>query len=41
MRAAVWENCRGGSILAKKEGSDCICFQMGNPPPLPTKVACP
>ena len=41
MKAAVWERCRGGSILAKNDGSDCICFQMGNPPPLPTKIACP
>jgi hypothetical protein len=41
MKTKAWETCRGGTILAKNEGSDCICFEWGNPPPLPVKITCP
>jgi hypothetical protein len=41
MKTAAWEKCRGGTILAKKDGSECICFVWGNPPPLPEVVGCP
>ena len=37
----AWEACKGGSIQSDDAGTSCICFHMGNPPPLPRSIACP
>ncbi len=42
MQSDAWKQCPGGTIDSKKDGAtDCACFTMGNPPPIPHKVTCP
>jgi hypothetical protein len=38
----AWDDCQYGTLEAVKGSSDCYCVQPGgNPPPPPSKVACP
>jgi hypothetical protein len=41
MLTPTFEQCRGGVVQGKADGSACICFVMGNPPPPPKRVECP
>ncbi len=41
MLTPAYEQCRGGVVHGKPDGSSCVCFVMGNPPPPPTRIACP
>lgn len=41
MTDPAYTQCRGGTISQNGAGDACICFIMGNPPPLPKAVPCP
>jgi hypothetical protein len=37
----AYDSCKGGIVYTNAQKSGCICFVMGNPPPIPTRMACP
>jgi hypothetical protein len=41
MLTPAYEQCRGGVVHGKSDGSSCLCFRMGNPPPPPKRIDCP
>ncbi len=41
MLTPAYEQCRGGVLRSKTDGSACLCFVMGNPPPPPRPTECP
>ena len=41
LKDEAYAKCPGGLIRSKLDGSECICVQLGNPPPPPFVVPCP
>jgi hypothetical protein len=42
MHDPIWSVCSGGEIRSNDAGTDCGCFQFGNPPPPSMKLSrCP
>lgn len=37
----AYDSCKGGIVYTNAQKSGCICFVMGNPPPIPTRMTCP
>lgn len=37
----AYDSCKGGVVYTNSQKSGCICFVMGNPPPIPTRMTCP
>lgn len=41
MSDPAYDSCKGGVVYTDGQRSGCICFIMGNPPPVPKRMTCP
>ncbi len=41
MQDPAWQGCASGTLSTNDAGTECSCYIGGNPPPPPTRVACP
>lgn len=41
MLSPTYEQCRGGVVRGKNDGSACVCLVNGNPPPPVRRAPCP